>query len=165
MQTFPVKDDFPDGFYDEIAHLVVAFGRVEYFIKLCIKSLLGQGFNRGMVEAESRRQFSTLCKKARQEAEKKLGQNQSQLFCGLIDQAEALADYRNDTIHAYWTTDSKTQPLRIRLKSDKSTKSVNWDRSRVVLVSELQQERLKIEQLFDNLQAERDTWSVSAPST
>lgn len=162
MQDFPIKDDFPREFYDEFARLVVASGRIEYLIKLCVKDLLGKGFTRGMVEAESRRQFSELCKEAKEQANAKLCPEQASAFSELIGQAEALAEFRNDTVHAAWTTDSNGQPLRIRPKWDKATKSVGWTGSRVVLLSEIKSKRETIEHLYQALEAERQIWPTSA---
>lgn len=59
-QDIDVNDNFPEGFYEEFARLVIAFGRLEYMIKLCLKNLLGQGFTKGMIEAESKPQFQEL---------------------------------------------------------------------------------------------------------
>ena len=52
MQILPIRNDFSPQFYEEFARLVVAFGRIEYLIKLCIKDLLAEGFTKGMTEAE-----------------------------------------------------------------------------------------------------------------
>ena len=160
MQIFPVKDDFPSGFYEEFARLVVAFGRLDYLIKLCVKDLGAGGFTRGMVEAESQSQFCDLCKKAKERARQnqKLSQTQVNAFSGLIDQAEDLAEFRNDTVHALWTTDPNGQPLRIRPKRDKSTNSLDWSRSTVVPLCEFQKKWKQIEDLYLALEAERKTW-------
>lgn len=160
MQIFPVRDNFPPGFYEEFARLVVAFGRLEYLIKLCVKDLVDNGFTKGMVEAESHRQFSELCEKAKELANGKLNQIQ---FSSLLDQAIALAEFRNDTVHASWTTDPKGAPLRIRPKWDKSAKSVDWRRSTDVPPLELQKKREQIEDLYQALEAERKTWVTSTP--
>ena len=113
MQSLPVKDDFPPGFYEEFARLVVAFGRLEYLIKLCIKDLSNKGFTEGMVEAESIRQFRDLCEKAEALAKGKLNQSQ---VATLLNQAIELAEFRHDTVHASWTTNPQGAPLRIRPK-------------------------------------------------
>lgn len=160
MQNFPIKDDFPPRFYDEFARLVVAFGRIEYLIKLCVKDLLAEGFTQGMAGAESQRQFSELCKKAKQGAGDKLSQTQASAFFELIERAEALAEFRNDSVHALWTTDPNGQPLRIRPKWAKTTKSVDWSRSHVVLLSEVQSNREQIERLYQALEVERKTWAT-----
>ena len=52
MRDIPISDDFPPGFYEEVGRLVIAFGRLEYLIKLCFKDLHGNGFTIGMAEAE-----------------------------------------------------------------------------------------------------------------
>ena len=45
-----------------------AFGRLEYEIKLAVKSLSGKKFSEGMAEAESSGKFGRLCKMAKQHA-------------------------------------------------------------------------------------------------
>lgn len=165
MQIFPIKDDFPPRFYDEFARLIVTFGRIEYLIKLCVKDLLAEGFTQGMTDAESQRQFSELCKKAKQEAGNKLSQTQARDFSKLIEQAEALAEFRNDSVHALWTTDANGQPLRIRPKWAKTTRTVDWSRSHVVLLSEVQSNREQIERLYQLLEVERRTWATSTTLT
>jgi len=160
MRLFPVRDDFPPQFYDEFARLVVAFGRIEYLIKLCVKDLLADGFTNGMAEAESRRQFSVLCKEAKKRADEKLCRSQASAFSALIDRAEALADFRNDTVHASWTTDLCGQPLRIRPKLEKA-KPLDLGGSRVVRLCEIQSKREQIEHVYRALDAERRSWSSS----
>ena len=159
VQVFDVRDDFPDDFYEEFARLAVAFGRIEYMIKLSIKSLGGKGFTAGMAHAESKRQFSVLCEEAKKEANARLYPSQATSFYAIIDQAKDLGDYRNDTIHALWTTDDKTgQPLRIRPKWDKASKSVDWSRGGPVTVGELRATREEMERVFQALDTERQAW-------
>lgn len=158
MQILPLKDDFPPGFYEEFARLVVAFGRLEYLIKLCIKDLSNKGFTEGMVEAESIRQFRDLCEKAEALAKGKLNQSQ---VATLLNQAIELAEFRHDTVHASWTTNPQGAPLRIRPKWDKSAKSVVWSRSTVVPLCEFQKKRKQIEELYQALEEARKTWLPS----
>jgi hypothetical protein len=166
MQTFDVNDDFPPLFYVEFGRLVVVFGRLEYLIKLCIKDLLAEGFSEGMAMAESPIQISRIRDLAKQQAGEKLSQEQASAFSKLIDQAKPLSEFRNDTVHAFWTTDNG-QPLRIRPKLVKGTKSVmatnsvDWSRSKPIPLSEFQRVRKKIESLYQDLAAERKTWSTS----
>lgn len=159
MQLVDVRDDFPDRFHEEFARLVIAFGRIEYVIKLCIKSLGGKGFTKGMADAESKSQFSKLCKEAKKEAKARLTAAQAKSVCTLIDDAKILGNYRNDTIHAFWTAHVETgQPLRYRPKWDKASKSVDWSRSHPVTVRELGEKRQKMERLFQRLDTERRAW-------
>lgn len=161
MQTFAVKDDFPPLFYVEFTLVVVAFGRLEYLIKRCVKDLFAEGFTKGMAEAESQYQFDKICKKAKCRAAKKLSQTQAQYFSELIDRAAVLAAFRNDNVHAAWTTDNG-MPLRIRPKWDRDTRSVDWSGNRAVPVSELQMLRKKIEALYQEIEAQRQTWQICA---
>ena len=125
MRVSTIKDNFPNGFYEELARLIVVFGHIEYMIKLCIKDLCGEGFTNGMAHAESKHQFSELCKEAKRKADTRLCYTRAASFCTLIEQAEKLGDYRNDTVHALWTTDETGQPLRVRPKLHKGS---NWRR-------------------------------------
>ena len=97
-QRTPIRDDFPDTFYPALARLVVAFGRVEYIVKLTIKSLLDQGFTPGMTKAESLRAFRDQCKQAKRYADEKLPSEQAETYGKLLDCALALAEQRNDHV-------------------------------------------------------------------
>ena len=159
MKEIDKRDNFPMEFYEELARLTVAFGRVEYMIKLCIKSLRGKGFTAGMAHAESKRQFKTLCDEAKNQANAELSAAQARAFCDLINRAKDLGDYRNDSIHALWTTDeSSGEPLRVRPKWDKKSKSVDWSLSGPVAVTDLQDKRKEMEKLFSDLVTERRAW-------
>jgi hypothetical protein len=167
MRIFPIKNDFPHDFYDEFARFVIAFGRLEYLIKLCIKDLLGQGFVQGMAMAEGTVQFRNLCKKAIEKLNESrerlgLGQDQVDAFSKLIEDAVDVADYRNDTIHAAWTTDSNGQPMRIRPKKGTDGKNPSVERSRVVLVTEIREQRNRSERLYEDLDKARGTWPKAA---
>ncbi|ASL27620.1 hypothetical protein [Azotobacter chroococcum] len=89
-QQIDVNDNFPEGFYEEFARLAIAFGRLEYMVKLCLKDLLGQGFTQGMVEGESLLYFKKLCQKAQEQAKTRLCPVQVAPFCTLIGQAMTL---------------------------------------------------------------------------
>src|SRR5438445_73395 len=102
MRVVEVKDDFPAGFYESLGRLVVAFGRVEYEIKLAVKTLSGKGFSAGIAEAESCRQFRNLCEKAKTLAAKKLTEPYLATFTALIDKALKVVPHRNDNLHALW---------------------------------------------------------------
>jgi len=54
LKVVTVTDDFPPGFYEALGRVAVSFGRVEYQIKLAVKSLSSKGFSAGMAEANSR---------------------------------------------------------------------------------------------------------------
>ncbi len=138
---------------------MIEFGRLEYLIKLCVKDLAGQGFGEGMVMAESKRQFETLCKDVKKRGAEVLEQAQAENLAILINQALALAEYRNDTVHAFWTVD-QGQPLRVRPKLEKATRAVNWDRGRPVSLEELQSKAHEIRELRRGLHAEKKEWSL-----
>ena len=108
MRRFPIRDNFPSGFYEALGRFAVAFGRVEYEIKLAVKSFVRAGttktFSEGMSEAESSGQFRKLCIKAKIFAKTKLPEPHLTIFCDLIDTAISVAPERNDNLHAMWTT-------------------------------------------------------------
>ena len=95
-KTVPVRDDFEPLFYDEIGRLVVAAGRVEYVLKLCLKQLVGKGFNAGILEAEEVRHLAPLCDEVERHAKSKLNGDQQKIFCAVIDTIRLLADERNE---------------------------------------------------------------------
>ena len=159
MQAFDIKNNFPDDFYDALGRLVVAFGRVEYVIKLTVKSLSAEGFTRGMAHAESQRTFRLLCKRAKELGNDRLPSDKAAQFTALIDQAITLAPQRNDNTHSCWTTDNQATPLRLRSFWNTRTdpKQLEW-RSRTVMPDELRQIAAAMDALYRALQQERKTW-------
>ena len=119
----------------------------------------GQWFTQGMIEAESKRQLSALCRYALELAADTLTSHETDTFEQIIEKAALLAEYRNDSIHAYWTVE-KGAPLRVRPKWDHKTRSINWDRGGPVSVHELRQKYQQIRNLRERLDAERKKWSV-----
>ena len=64
--TFQIEDKFADAFRAAIGDVVVAFGRLEYTLTLCYKSLRGEGFLAGMAEIVKKgRVFTNLCRKVK----------------------------------------------------------------------------------------------------
>jgi hypothetical protein len=162
MQLFPIRNDFSPEFYKAFALLVIGFGRLEYLIKLCIKDLVGLGARTGLAEAEQKRQFAALCDYAAQLGDEKLSESESAVFHVLIDQARSLASERHDAIHACWTTDSNSNPLRIRPRYQKKTRAMDWSYSRVVGVREIMATQAKVENLCLELHDHKKKWSIDA---
>jgi hypothetical protein len=160
-KTVPVRDDFEPLFYDEIGRLVVAAGRVEYVLKLCLKQLVGKGFTAGIFEAEEVRHLAPLCDEVEKHAKSKLNGDQQKNFCAVIDTIRLLADERNDAVHALWTTTESREPLRVRpqLKGKKGSRSVDWSRTEVVSLGELRRVRRQLEDAHASLQDRRNTWT------
>jgi hypothetical protein len=160
VKTFVVRDDFEPHFFDEVGRLVIVSGRVEYVLKLCLKQLLGNGFTAGMLEAEKVRHLSSLCDEVAKHANQKLKSQQWEKFRTLIDKIRALANQRNDTVHALWTTTDSREPLRVRpqLKGKKGAKSVDWSKTKVVSLDELGEIRRQLEDAYASLQCQRKTW-------
>ena len=160
-QTIEIRDDFPDTFFPALARLVVAFGRVEYLIKLTIKSLLGQGFTPGMTEAERERAFSDLCIRAKECADEKLPSEQAETYGKLLDCARALAEQRNEHVHAYWTAVGG-QAMRYRPYWDKSEKALGWSNG-VVTPEELDRTAAEMQRLVDEIHRVGETWDIPQP--
>ena len=129
-KTVPVRDDFEPLFFDEVGRLVVAAGRVEYVLKLCLKQLLGKGFTTGMLEAEKVRHLSSLCDEVSGLARSKLSTKQQKEFCALIETIKALAKQRNDVVHALWTTTTRENRVGSALNSRGKRAPNGWTRPR-----------------------------------
>ena len=159
MKLVPINNDFPLDFYEALGRLVVAFGRVEYEIKLAVKSLSGKGFTAGMAEAEDSGQFWKLCKKARSLAAKGLPEGPLSTFLALIDEVINLAPNRNDNLHALWTTDEKGNSIRYRPFLNKAN-GLQW-RSRPVTVAELKSNASTLLVLHRAIHRARKAWPTS----
>jgi hypothetical protein len=159
-KTVLVRDDFEPRFFEEVGRLVVAAGRVEYVLKLCLKQLLGGGFTAGILQAEKVRHLSSLCEKVEQHAKQKLDCQQQANFCPLINKLKAIVVQRNDTVHALWTTTDSGELLRVRpeLKGKKGSQSVDWPKKKIVSLDELREVRRELEGAYASLQCHRNTW-------
>jgi hypothetical protein len=160
-KVITVRDDFPPGFYEALGSFAVAFGRVEYEIKLAVKSLSGSGFHAGMVQAESSRHFHALCTMARKLATKRLSEPQLLEFTSLIDKAVELASERNDNLHAFWTAESEIAAKRIRPYWIRSESRVDWGRNRSVKVEELKSDADTLTKLYRAIHAARNKWPAN----
>jgi len=164
VRTFPIRDDFEPLFYDELGRLVVAAGRVEYILKLCIKSLIKtENPTTGLIEAfskaEKTRNVGPLCSEARKLAEKLPSKDEQKAFRAVLDRIEKEMGERNNIIHAAWTTDDCRTPLRLRPRWDGNEKKLKWDKSGVVPLPCLRELRRKLEDLYSELQQQRSRWS------
>lgn len=146
MQTFDIRDDFPNGFYTTIARIVIAVGRIEYFLKLCVKSLKGVGFSAGMEEAEKLQKIWVLIEEIERELIAR-GKPLSTTTKDKLKDIEALVDERNDMVHACWTVHPNGVPLRIRPKYNRKAigKKLTWDKSSQITVAQLTKLRSKLE--------------------
>lgn len=156
-----VRDDFEPLFYDELGRLVVAAGRVEYVLKLCLKTLSGGGFKAGMLKAEQVRHLSSLCDKVTELAKQKLNDSHKGPFLKLVQEIKCLADERNDTVHALWTTTNGREPLRVRpeLTGGKGSKKVDWSKTKTVPLNMLREVRRQLEDAYSQLQCQRKSWN------
>jgi hypothetical protein len=72
VKDVPIRSNFPPHFCEALGRFAIAFGRVEYEIKLAVKTLSGKDFFAGMAEAESSGVFRNLCEKTKILARDKL---------------------------------------------------------------------------------------------
>lgn len=161
MRDIPINDDFPDGFHDALAHLIVEFGRLEYLTALCIKDISGKGFNAGLLEALRQGHFGSLHRHALKIAHNSLTDDELTEFQDYMATAEELSFYRNDSVHAYWTMENR-KIMRVRPRKSDSGDSVDWTRSRPITVEEITAKADEIGQLHLNLDRSRLEWDCRA---
>ncbi|WP_147440686.1 hypothetical protein [Paraburkholderia sp. RAU2J] len=160
MKVIQVKDDFPAGFHDELGRLVAAWGRVEYLLMLCGKTLDAEGFTLGMrSQILKGKRLDEFCKHYEPIARAKLPELQAGRFRELLAQAQSLAVLRNDNVHAVWTTDDGGEPLRYRPKKNKPKNQVDWCKDSVP-VCQLRDTRQRIEGFLCRLDNERKKWVI-----
>ena len=156
MKTVQVNNDFPPGFFEAIGQLAVAFGRLEYEMKLAVKTLSGKGFSQGMAEAESYGQFYWRCERTKALAEKELLAPHLEIFIRLIDEAKVLAPERNNNFHALWTTKSG-KPVRYCPHMDKKTKTLVWLPTSVT-IPDLEDLATTLRNLYNAIRTAKKAW-------
>ena len=114
-----------------------------------------------MTEAERERAFSDLCIRAKECADEKLPSEQAETYGKLLDCARALAEQRNDHVHACWTAVGG-QAMRLRPYWDKSEKALGWSNG-VVTPEELDRTAAEMQRLVDELHRVRETWDIPQP--
>jgi hypothetical protein len=160
VQEAEIRSDFHPLFYDELGRLVVAVGRIEYALKLCIKDLKGEGFTAGMLFAESTRNFSDLCSKVIELSEAKYKEPDRTFFRGVVEAIRELGGERNDMIHALWTVTKDRVALRVRPERIKKTKSVDWKKTRPIEMKELTELRRTLESSYAVLEDCRQSFQT-----
>ena len=72
LLVLDVQDDFPPGFFEALGRYAVEFGRLEYLIKVSVKSISKRtkespsgldSFEAGFAVAEQENTFSRVCKR------------------------------------------------------------------------------------------------------
>ncbi|MFM0494242.1 hypothetical protein [Paraburkholderia caledonica] len=169
MQVVELKDDFSSEFLVEFARLIIAFGRLEFLLKVIAKDLHGKGFTLGMAQAELDGQnFAPFCKStlkqlARERLTERLPAAGIEMFCSLLDEAVGLGEFRNDCVHACWYVHRTGLPARIRPKKN-SKESADWSRGRVVQTAEIRAAREQIDRLYSKLDTLRLSWPPESAS-
>ena len=160
-RDIPINHDFPDGFHDALARLIVEFGTLEYLTALCIKDMSGKGFDAGLLEALRQGQFGRLHQHALRIAPNSLTDDELATFQDYMATAEELSFYRNDSVHAYWTMENG-KIMRVRPRKSVSGDSVDWTRSHSVTVEEIGAKADEIGHLHLNLDRTRLKWDCRA---
>ena len=150
-------DNFPREFYGAVGRLAIEFGVLEYLIKLCIKDLEQRGFHEGMLIAERLVNFGRRSCHAKVLAQKKLTKSECAVFLGLLEKADDLAIYRNDTLHSFWTIENE-KPLRVRIREE--DKAVDWSRGGAIPIKEIEQKAANMKSLHKEIEAKRMLWSI-----
>jgi hypothetical protein len=142
---------------------VVAFGRVEYLVKLTVKSLSGKRFTAGMTEAESQGEFRRLCHTGKTYAADRLSANEAAEYGQLLERAQALAIERNDNVHALWSALGGSS-ARYRPFYSRTEKALRW-RSRPVHHQELNVLAERMMTLAAELDKARKAWTLTVTLT
>lgn len=161
-----INDDFPPGFIEALGRCVVEFGRLEYLLKACIKSLLKRAtkpppggltaFLEGMAEAEKQGSFGNVRKKAEALAQRDLPEPHRSTFVELLERAEVLGDERNDNVHALWNPKGG-EVRRYRPYWDRTAKDLRW-RNKAVTPAELDALTAQLRALSEDLRKARIAW-------
>ncbi len=160
--TFEFQDNFPDGLRSAIGDVVIAFGRLEYTLMLCYKTLKGEGFMVGMAEIVKRgRMLRNLCTRVEELAtEDRLPEPHRTKLLGLVAAAKELTDERNHIIHACWTSYPDGGVNRVRPFIPKREDDVEWsERSGPVPMADLKALAARADVLWKTINtARRKEW-------
>lgn len=105
------------GILAGIGEVVSEFGRIEYETKLAIKNMVGN-FKQGLIEAEQKRQFSTIADHAIAKARAQFGVRKAARLVRLINEAKRLSNPRHDVVHGCWFSDDRL--VRTKFKKPRS---------------------------------------------
>jgi hypothetical protein len=132
----PITDPDP-AVIAEIGRITIAWGRLEYVMKLAIKRCLGRPFSEGMLHAEKRRQFSELLKELRgQFAQQTLDKETRALLDKVLAQIEDLNEKRQDIIHSSWTVSPEGHPRMWRSNMEKDAAGM-WALASTIIDTDL----------------------------
>lgn len=158
-----IRDDFAPKFYEAIGKLAIAFGRIEYLLQLVVKDYHGRGFEAGLAKAKSQN-FSRLLEFAEKEFNKSVQDpTERTTFKAFLDRAGNLSDDRNDMLHALWTSDANGDAFRYRVQLDRGAGTIDWAKSRVVKVEEIEKLTAEVVVLRDQIHAWRQARGYGAP--
>jgi hypothetical protein len=117
--TRPIHDPPPVA-VEAIGRITVAWGRLEYTIKLAIKSCLGVGFDEGMLQAEEHMKLENMVEELRGlfSLQKWTPEELAEINY-VLDKVLSLNEFRQHVIHSAWTADGdQLLMMRVRFKRD-----------------------------------------------
>ena len=159
-----IRDDFDNEFLIAYARVVVAFGRLEYTVKLAIKNLavslkISADFTNGISEAERQYQFSAMCDYVAKLHLEKYGEGEEgKELKKWVEQAKKFADVRNKILHGSLTIEDDGTPIVMHTKRDKKSKTVVFTYA-TLTTEALQHMQTKIENLWRGLHTVRAEWT------
>jgi len=159
-----LRDDFEEGFWEEMEKLVVAFGRLEYIMKLALKQLSGKSFELGMAEAEGIRAFQHLCDRTLTQIRAKVPDSDTkQTALEVVCHCKELAKERNDMVHTLWTSEPNRVNRRVRPELDRKTKKLEWKKSVSIPLVGLKNLQIRIDLAHRILHDLRQGWPKIKP--
>jgi hypothetical protein len=157
-----MRDDFPDGFLERLARVVIEFGRLERGVLLAIKSAYrvlnqAQAYEGGLWQAVQDEQFEQRLAHLIEKYKEAYGDRPEALaFERRIRRFVDLARRRNEYIHCAWTTENGLVGY--------ATSSRDWpghgldDRVEVVSFPDLENIARDIRQEAEWLNNDRERW-------
>lgn len=107
-----MRDDFPDGFLDRLAWVVIEFGRLERGVLLALKSIYrvlnqAQAYEGGLWQAVQDERFEQRLARLIEKYKEAYGDGPEVLtFVRRISRFGDLARRRNEYVHCAWTTEN-----------------------------------------------------------
>lgn len=159
-----MRDDFDNEFLIAYARVVIAFGRLENFVKLAIKNLavsmkISADFTGGIAEAEKQYNFSAMCDyMAKLHLDKYGESDEGKKLNEWVDQAKKYADVRNKILHGSLTIEDDGTPFVMHTKLDRKNKAVVFTDA-TFTTDALQHMHQKIDDLWRGLNVVRQGWT------
>jgi len=152
VPTIILSDGFPEGFYEALGRVAVAFGRLEYSVLIAMKRLRQAERQR---QGQPRKSFNDALLEDIRRDFKKCERQGVRLFVALVADGARQAAFksvfgrarslwekeRNDCIHACWTATSDCSAMRLRPKKEQVQATgvwvLTWEQSGTIPIAEL----------------------------